>query len=174
MEQLLTPPRQGPTAADDTDAFLLERATIEHDVAERKREANVSKAGAVATLAAALVAILAAPAFEASELGGTTRWILLLAVAAFLIAIVLAAVVLRSPVEPGDRPSREELDNWTTNRFRVAEARLHVQDFTEMYVLAAQNIRKANEEDQAWLGRAVAAVGAGLLLLLVTIVLEFA
>lgn len=172
MHPLLAPQEQA--SETDSEAFLLERATTEHEVAERKREATLSKAGAVATLAAALVAILAAPAFEVSDLGGTTRWILLSAVVAFLAAILLAAVALWSPVEPGDRPSREELDNWTTHRFQVAEMRLHVRDFTEMYVLAAQSVREANEDAQAWLTRAVVAVGIGLLLLLVTLVGELA
>lgn len=172
MQQLLAP--QGQASETGSDVFLLERAATEHEVAERKREATLSKAGAVATLAAALVAILAAPAFEASNLGTSTRWILLSAVVAFLAAILLAAVALWSPVEPGDRPSREELDNWTTHRFQTAEARLHVRDFTEMYVLAAQNVRKANETAQAWLTRAVVAVGIGLLLLLLTLAGELA
>jgi len=174
MQQLPTAERPRVSETEAADAFLLDRATTEYEVAERKREANLSKAGAIATLAAALAAILAAPAFDATELGGATRWILFLAIAAFLSAIVLAAAVLRSPVEHGDRPSRDELDNWTTDRFQTADVRLHVRDFTAMYVLATKNIRETNEDAQAWLGRAVAAVGLGLLLLLLTISLEFA
>lgn len=157
----------------DSDVFLLERATTEHDVAERKRDATLSKASAVATLAAALVAVLAAPAFDVSGLaGGATRAFLLIAIVAFVVSIVFAAVALWSPVDPGDRPSRDELDNWTTNRFQQANVHLHVRDFTEMYVIAAQSLRKANEKAQAWLALAVAAIGFGLLMLLVTLIGE--
>lgn len=154
-----------------SDEFLLERAATEHDVAERKRDATLSKASAVATLAAALVAVLAAPAFDASGLaGGVSKVFLLVAILAFAASIVFSAVALWSPVDPGDRPSRDELDNWVTNSFREAEVHLHVRDFTEMYVLAAQSLRKSNERAQAWLGLAVAAIGFGLLMLLATLI----
>lgn len=98
----------------------------------------------------------------------------MVAILAFALSIVCAAVALWSPVEPGDRPSRDELDNWVTNSFREAEVHLHMRDFTEMYVLAAQSLRKSNEEAQAWLGLAVAAIGFGLLMLLATLIEEVA
>lgn len=172
MENLLAgQPRSGTEL--DTDVFLLERAATEHEVAERKRDATMTKAASVATLAAALVAILAAPAFDSSGLGGgVSRWLLLGAVLALLLAIVLAARALASPVDPGDRPSRDELDNWTTHRFQAADARLHARDFTAMYVQAAHSVREANEEAQARLTSSVWAVGTGLLFLLVTLVWE--
>jgi hypothetical protein len=153
--------------------FLLERAATEHDVAERKREATLTKASAVATLAAALVAILAAPAFDGSGLaGGASRWFLLLAIFVLLIALGFAALALSRPVDPGDRPSREELDNWATHRFQEAEAHLHASDFTEMYVTATHSLRTANERAQVWLACAAVAVGAGMVLILATMLLR--
>lgn len=170
-EGLLNPTRQ--LATVDSDAFLFERATTEHEVAERKRDATLTKSTALATLGAALIAILAAPAFDSGGLaGGAAQWLLLAAVAFFLAAVAFAALSLAVPVESGDRPSRDELDNWTTHHFQLTEARIHVRDFTEMYVEAAKDVRIANEKAETWLTRAVRAMGIGLVLLLLTFVVE--
>lgn len=173
MEELLLGHGTHSENMTDSDVFLFERAATEHDVAERKRDATLTKAGGIATLAAALVAILAAPAFDVSGLAsGAIRWLLLCAIIALLGAVGFAALALSIPVEPGDRPSRDELDNWTTHRFQEANARIHVRDFTEMYVEAAHSVRNATEKAQIWLNRSVQAVGIGLFLLLVTLIVE--
>lgn len=155
------------------DEFLFQRAEIEHEVAERKRDSTISKAAAVATLSAALVTILAAPAFDVSGLAdGATRWLLLCAIVAFLGSIASAAAALAVTVTPGDRPSRAELENWVSTGFRTASTINHLHDFTDMYVQATNSIRDANEKSQIWLTRAVWVVGGGLAFLLVTFFLE--
>ena len=159
----------------EASEFLFERAETEHEVAERKRDATMTKAAAVASLGAALVAVLGAPAFDLSSLAdGATRWLLLGAIVIFLSAIGLAAAALAVVVTPGDRPSREELERWVTTGFRTASTTDHLHDFTEMYVEAANDIRAANEKSQRWLSYAMWAVGLGLLVLLATFTVEIA
>jgi hypothetical protein len=157
----------------EADEFLFERAETEHEVAERKRDSTISKAAAVATLSAALVTILAAPAFDVSGLAnGATRWLLLCAIVAFLASIASAAMALAVTVTPGDRPSRVELENWVSIGFRTSNTTNHFHDFTDMYVQATNSIRDANEKSQIWLTRSVWIVGVGLALLLVTFFFE--
>jgi len=125
-----------------TDNFLFERAEAEHAAAERKRETAVTKATAIATLAAALIAIIAGPAFDIAGLSdGAARWVMLSAIFVFLFAIGCTAGVLLVTVSPGERVSREEMDNWTTAVFREADALEHVRDFTEMFVSGRLRLR---------------------------------
>lgn len=153
--------------------FLFERAETEHEVAERKRDATITKAAAVASLGAALVAVLAAPAFDLTSLAdGATRWLLLGAIVVLLISIGLAAAALGVVVTPGDRPSREELEDWVTTGFRTASKIDHLHDFTEMYVDATNALRAANKRSQRWLSYSMWVIGAGLALLFVTFFVE--
>jgi len=159
----------------DTDIFLFERAETEHDVAERKRDATVTKATAIATLSSALIAILAGPAFDLAGLDDrSTRWLLLCTILALLVSIGFAAAALSVAVVPGDRPSRIELDNWTTRGFQNSNVRNHARDFARMYVEATNNVRDANERSQARLSLSVWAVGIGLVFLLITFLVEIA
>lgn len=155
--------------------FLLERAEAEHEAAERKREATVTKATAVATLAAALIAIIAGPALDVGSLSDSaTRWALLGSVVALGVAILIAALALAIGVDRGDRVSRRELDNWTTDEFRTADLPKHLHDFTEMFVEAAHNIRDANERAEARLNVAAWALGIGLVVLAIAFLVEIA
>jgi hypothetical protein len=157
----------------EASEFLFARAETEHEVAERKRDATMTKAAAVASLGAALVAVLAAPAFDLSGLAhGATRWLLLCAIVVFVAAIALAAAALAVAVKPGDRPSRVELERWITTGFRAASTIDHLHDFTAMYVTATNALRRANEKSQEWLSYAMWAIGLGLGFLLVTFFVE--
>lgn len=157
----------------EASEFLFGRAEAEHEVAERKRDATMTKAAAVASLGAALVAILAAPAFDLSGLAhGATRWLLLCAIVVFLASIGLSAAALAVAIKPGDRPSCLELERWVTAGFRAASTIDHLHDFTAMYITATNAIREANEKSQEWLSYAMWSVGVGLVFLLATFFVE--
>jgi len=157
----------------EASKFLFERAETEHDVAEKKRDATMTKAAAVASLGAALLAILAAPAFDVGGLAdGATRWLLLCAMVAVLASIGFSAAALAVVVKPGDRPSRKELQEWIQADFRAAPTANHYHDFTEMYVTTADAVRSANDKSQRRLSNSMWAIGVGLVFLLVTFLVE--
>ena len=156
-----------------TGEFFFERAEKEHESAERKREATMTKAAAIASLAAALTAIIAAPAFDVADLSsGASRWVLLGAIVAFLGAIGCMARVMLIQVTPGERVSRRELENWTSEDFWATDVVVHSLDLTRAFVRATQGIRSANERAETWMAWGSAGVGTGLLLLLIAFVLE--
>ncbi|HEY7456643.1 MAG TPA: hypothetical protein VH703_05150 [Solirubrobacterales bacterium] len=153
--------------------FFLERAEKEYEAAEKKREAAMTKATALAALAAALAAIVAAPAFDASGLGhGATRWVLLATIVAFLVAIACIARAILIHVSPGERVSRRELDNWTSEQFWLTHTVTHTFDLTKGFIEATKGIRTANERAETWITRATASIAAGLVLLLVAFIVE--
>jgi hypothetical protein len=157
----------------EANEFLFKRAEAEYQVAEKKRDATITKAAAVASLGAALVAVLATPAFDLASLAdGATRWLLLGAIVILLIAVALAAAALGVVVRPGDRPSRAELENWVTTGFRTASVIDHLHDFTAMYIYATNALRAANRRSQRWLSRSMWVIGLGLGLLLATFFVE--
>ncbi len=154
--------------------FFLARAEKEHESAERKREAAMTKATAIAALAAALAAIVATPTLDGSGLDGWSRWLLLGAVVSFLVAIGFVAVALLIHVRPGERVSRLELTNWTSERFWLTDVVTHTFDLTNSFVKATNGIRRANKQAEWWLSAATAAIAAGLILLLAAFGIETA
>lgn len=154
--------------------FFLARAEKEHESAERKREAAMTKATAIAALAAALAAIVATPTLDGSGLGDWGRWLLLAAVVSFLAAIGCVAVALLIHVRPGERVSRLELTNWTSEQFWLTDVVTHSFDLTNAFVTATNGIRRANKHAEWWLSAATAAIAAGLVLLLAAFGIETA
>lgn len=151
---------------NETATFLFARAEAEHQAAERKREATVTKATAVATLSAALIGIVAAPALEVGGAsGGFTKWLLLATIGALVGAVGFSALALMVTVSLGERASSREFGNWSTDLFQDADVAKHARDFTEMYFKATTNIRTANQDAQARLYWAVRMVGLSLFLL---------
>jgi Na+/melibiose symporter-like transporter len=160
-------------AMPDTIKLLLEQAAAEHRAAEGKREAAITKASGLATLAAALIAIVAAPALDMRSLSHSgTRWVMLGAILVLLGAIGCAAGALLVRPRPGERADAVELDNWTTPEFRQAALSAHSRDFIEMFVDATKNLRTANERAESWLVAAVIAVAASLVLLIGAFMVE--
>lgn len=150
-----------------TGLFFFERAEKEHEAAERKREAAMTKASGIAALAAALAAIVATPALGGSGFADdASRWLLLTAIVCFLGAIGCVALAVLIHVRPGERVSRRELDNWTSEDFWATDVVTHALDLTKGFVEATKGIRRANEAAEKWITRATAAIAAGLLLLL--------
>lgn len=156
-----------------TGRFLFERAEKEYEAAATRREATMTKAGAVATLAVALAAIAASPALGTGGLAhDASRLMLLIATAFFVTAIGCALRIFRIRVRPGDRVSRQELENWTTEEFWVTDVVVHHLDLTKAFVQMTDNQRGANERAEMWMSRAVAAAGFGLGLMLLAFVVE--
>jgi len=159
--------RDGHRTLEATGLFFFERAEKEHEAAERKRDAAMTKATAIAALAAALAAIVAAPALDTSALShGGSRWLLLVAVVSFLIAIGCVARAILIHVSPGERVSHRELSNWTSEEFWLTDVVTHALDLTKGFVAATQGIREANERAESWVSWATVAIAAGLVLLL--------
>lgn len=155
--------------------FYFERAEKEHEVAERKRDAVMTKTAAIATLAAALAAIVAAPAFDVAGLAdGASRWVLLAAVLSFLAAIGCAAQALTIHVRPGNRVSRKEMDNWTSEEFWLTDDVERNLELTKGFVSATKGIRTATEHAEAWMSGAAAGIAGGLVLMLIAFVVETA
>jgi hypothetical protein len=153
--------------------FFFERAEKEQEAAERKREAAMTKATAIAALAAALAAIVAAPTLDASGLShGGSRWVLLASIVAFLAAIGCVAQAILIHVRPGERVSRRELDNWTSEQFWFTDVVVHALELTKGFVAATKGIRRANERAEVWITWATVGIAAGLLLLLIAFFVE--
>jgi hypothetical protein len=153
--------------------FFFERAEKEHECAERKRDAAMTKATTIAALAAALAAIVATPALDSSGLADSaTRWLLLGAIVSFLAAIGFVARAVLIHVKPGERVSRRELDNWTSEEFWLADVVTHAFDLTKGFVKATKGIREANERAETWITLATAGIAVGLLLLLLAFLVE--
>lgn len=163
-----------PQSPERASTFLMGRANAEFTAAEDKRSAMVTKATAVATLGAALIAVVAAPVFGGSVTDAATRWILLAAIVVLLVSIGFAAAALLTNVDPGDRVIREELENWTTDEFAQASVEHHERDFTAALAEGAHNVRAANERAESWMLLAVAAVAFALVLLAVAFAVEIA
>lgn len=156
-----------------TGKFLFERAEKEYEAAGRKREAAMTKAGAIATLAVALAAVAASPALDTAGLAhGASRVTMLVATACFVAAIGCAVQVFRIRVEPGERVSRRELENWTSEEFWLADVAVHHLDLTKAFVRLTDGQRRANERAEAWMNWAVLGVGVGLALMLLAFVVE--
>lgn len=168
-----SPEREIEETMQASGKFLFECAEKEYEAAGRKREATMTKAGAIATLAVALAAISASPALGAGGLAhDASRLMLLVATGLFVATVGCALRVFRIRVEPGDRVSRQELKNWTSEEFWVTDVVVHHFALTKAFIRMTDDQREANECAEAWMSRAITAAALGLALMLLAFIVE--